>query len=736
MTIAVPTMRSSSMPQFQSSARRGVYRRTDLQTLLEPRSIAVVGASARAGSFGERTVRNLAGFTGRLHLVNARYEQIDGRPCHASIAAMPEVPDLVVAATPMDAAEDVLRDCVAAGVGALVLYAAGFSETGRPERIALQERLAETARRGRVRLVGPNCIGLLDYTSGASVSFVAVPRPPSPPVRPALSIVSQSGNLGFALAQAVEAGTSIGRVLTCGNSSDVDVADLVAALAEDPACSAIAMVFEGMSDPSRLLEAAQIAWQHDKPLVVYKLATGEQGAEAALSHTGSLAGSDAAYRAAFERAGIVLSETFEGLLELATFLAKTPTSQAAGVAVVSTSGGSAIMAADRAEARGIALPQPGEAARVVLESRIPEFGSARNPCDVTAQVLNDPESLRACADALFADPAYGALILPNGYAYDFATPRFAMLGELAEKYGKAACVVWTTQWLEGPGAREAEAEPRVALFRSMDRCLAAIAAWQARGVRRSAVPSTVSRRATESAAVEALALLNATSGAMMTEREAKAVLAAYGVPVVQEILTQDAGAAAEAAMTLGYPVVLKVESPGLPHKTEAGVIRLGLGDADAVRRAFAEVMENARRAAPQASIHGVLVQPMVPSGIEMVVGARHDPLFGPMVVVGMGGVLVELLRDTAVALAPVTAAEARGMLEKLKGAPLLQGFRGMPGVDFEQLAALVQRVSELAADHAGRIAEIDVNPVICAGSRLIAVDALIALHPAGAAPHG
>jgi acetyl-CoA synthetase len=724
------------MPQSRTSARRSVYRRTDLQALLQPRSIAVVGASARPGSFGERTVRNLSGFTGRLHLVNARYDHIDGHPCHASIAALPEAPELVVAATPMEAAEDVLRDCVAAGVGALVLYAAGFAETGKPERIALQARLAEAARHGGVRLVGPNCIGLLDYTNGAAISFVAVPRPPSPPTGPALGIVSQSGNLGFALAQAVEAGTSIGRVLTCGNSSDVDVADLVAALAEDPACSAIAMVFEGMSDPWRLLQAAEIAWQQDKPLVVYKLATGAQGAEAALSHTGSLAGSDAAYRAAFERAGVVLSETFEGLLELASFLAKAPAPRAAGVAVVSTSGGSAIMAADRAEARGIALPQPGDAARAVLESRIPEFGSARNPCDVTAQVLNDPESLRACADALFADPAYGALILPNGYAYDFATPRFAMLGELAEKHGKAACVVWTTQWLEGPGAREAEAEPRVALFRSMDRCLAAVAAWQARGARRSAASSATQRLATESATQKAGDLLNSAPGAVLTEREAKAVLAAYGVPVVQEVLAQDTAAAVDAAEALGYPVVLKVESPDLPHKTEAGVIRLGLRDAEAVRSAFAEVMDNAVRAAPQGRIHGVLVQPMVPSGIEMVVGARHDPLFGPMVVVGMGGVLVELLRDTAVALAPVDAAEARGMLEKLKGAPLLHGFRGMPGADLGQLAAIVQRISELAADHADRIAEIDVNPVICAGSRLIAVDALIALRPDGTDPHG
>jgi acetyl-CoA synthetase len=723
------------MTHHVSPAARPLYRRADLRALLDPESIAIVGASTRAGSFGERTARNLSGFAGRLHLVNPRYERIGDAPCHPAVAALPEVPDLVVAATPMEACEGVVRDCVAAGVGALVLYAAGFAETGKPDRVALQHRLAAMAREGGVRLLGPNCIGLTDYVRRAEISFVAIPRPAAPPTRPALGIVSQSGNLGFALAQAVESGTQIGRVLTCGNSGDVDVADLVAALAEDPACSAVALLFEGMADPSRLIEAAEIAWAQDKPVVVHKLGTGQQGAAAAMSHTGSLAGSDAVYRAAFQRAGMVLAESFEGLLELAGFLAKAPSPKAAGVAVVSTSGGAAIMAADRAEARGIPLPQPGPEAQAVLAARVPDFGSARNPCDVTAQVLNDPGSLRDCVGALMADPAYGAVVVPNGYAYDFATPRFRMMGELAAIHGKAGCVVWTAQWLEGPGAREAEGEERVALFRSMDRCMAAIAAWHARDARRRAGPRVATRLSPPGSKDAAARMLEAAAGETLTEREAKAVLAAYGVPVVGEALATDAEAAVAAAEAAGYPVVLKVESPALPHKTEAGVIRLGLGGPDAVRTAFAEVMANAGRAAPGAPINGVLVQPMVPAGIEMVVGARRDPLFGPTVLVGMGGILVELLRDTAVALAPVGHDEAREMLAGLRGAGLLQGFRNLPPVDLDALAGVVQRVSELAADHADRIAEIDVNPVICAGARLVAVDALIGLSPAGS-PHG
>ncbi|MBP0443811.1 acetate--CoA ligase family protein [Roseomonas sp. SSH11] len=721
---------SDALPQ----GRRPVYRRADLLKLLEPQSIAVVGASARAGSFGERTARNLAQFSGRLHLVNPRYDRIGDAPCHASVAALPEVPDLVVAATPMEACEDVVRDCVAAGVGALVLYAAGFAETGRPERVALQQRIVGMARQGGLRLLGPNCIGLTDYVRRAEISFVAIPRPQAPPTRPALCIVSQSGNLGFALAQSVEAGAQVSRVLTCGNSGDIDVADLVAALGEDPGCSAIALLFEGMADPSRLIEAAAIARRKGKPVVVHKLGTGEQGAQAAMSHTGSLAGSNEVYRAAFERAGMVLSESFEGLLELASFLAKAGRPRAPGVAVVSTSGGAAIMAADRAEAHGVSLPQPGPDAQAVLSARIPEFGSARNPCDVTAQVLNDPGSLQDCMEALLADPAYGALLLPNGFAYDVSTPRFHLLDELAARHGKVGCVVWTTQWLEGPGAREVENTERVAMFRSMDRCMAAIAAWHRQGARGEVEARAPARLSPPGARDAAARLLDQASGPVLTEREAKAVLAAYGIPVVQEILSENAEAAVSAAEAVGYPVVLKVESPALPHKTEAGVIRLNLPDAASVRDAFAEVMRNAHRAAPGEPINGVLVQPMVPPGIEMVVGARRDPLFGATVLVGLGGILVELMRDSVVALAPVGAGEARGMLGRLKGERLLSGFRNLPEVDRDMLAGIIQRVSELAADHADRIAEIDVNPVICAGSRQIAVDALIALSPA--APHG
>ena len=682
-------MPSQSRPQ---AARTGVYRHPAMRRLLKPRSIAIVGASPTPGSFGQRTLANLADYDGTIELV-ARHESIGDRRCYRSVSELPAAPDCVVIAVARDAVEGVVRACADKGAGGVIVYASGYAETGKPERIALQSRLSAIAREARMPVIGPNCIGMVQCRSGAAVTFSAIPR-----FRPwnerAIGLVSQSGALGFALAQAAEHGTVFSNILTAGNSCDVDVADHVAFLAEDPECRAIACVFEGMPDPTRMIEAGSIAWRANKPLLVYKLATGEQGAAAALSHTGSLAGTQAAYRAAFERAGIVIVERYEALLEMAAFFAKAPSPKANGVAVVATSGGAAILAADVAEVHGVALPQPGDAARAVLEARVPDFGSPRNPCDVTGQVLNDPESLAECGHALMSDPAFGALVVPQVYAYGPSAERLPVLDGFAREHGKPVCIAWLTEWLEGPGAEQAEALTGLAMFRSMDRCFATLAAWHRRAARHArwralgVAERERHARVTPLATREvAAALIDAAPGDTITEGLAKKVLAAYGVDVVDERQVRDEEAAVAAAQALGYPVVLKVESDQIAHKTEAGVVALALGSAEAVRGAYRRVLANAAAAVPGARIDGVLVQPMVGVGVEIIVGARRDPLFGPLVVVGLGGILVELLRDTAVAVAPVGHDEALAMLRGLKGARALGGFRGAAAVDLDRLAA-------------------------------------------------
>jgi acyl-CoA synthetase (NDP forming) len=475
----------------------------------------------------------------------------------------------------------------------------------------------------------------------------------------------------------------------------------------------------------RFIQAAQVADAANKPLVVFKLGTGAAGAAAAMSHTGSLAGETAAYLAAFERAGAIVVQDFEALVETAAFMAKAPAPKARGVAVVAVSGGAAIMSADKAEAHGVPLPQPTPPVQAILESRIPDFGSARNPCDVTAQVANDPESLTACAGAMLGEQHYGALIYAQIYSTELSAKRPGELAAIAEQHDKPICVVWTTEWLEGFGSKEAEQNPRIGLFRSMDRCFAALSHWHDREARRAAGPRVLARLSRPEAADEAAALIAASQDRTLTEREAKAVLAAYGVPVVPERLTQSEDAAVAAAEALGFPVAMKVESPDLPHKTEAGVIRLKLKDAAEVREAYRAVMANGLRHAPGARINGVLVQPMAKPGVEVMVGGRVDPLMGPLIVAGLGGVLVELMRDSALALAPVTKGEARAMFEGLRGRAALEGFRGAPAADLDVLADIVVRLSEFVADQRGRVAELDVNPIIIAGSDAVAVDALI-----------
>lgn len=702
---------------------RPVYRHAELDRVLNPKNVCIVGASPKAGSFGERVLANLSGFAGNIYLVNSRYDKIGERRCFPSLDSLPENPDCVAVVAPRDAVEEIVLEAARLRVGGVILYASGYAETRLPERIELQRRLGAIGIESGLKILGPNCLGIANYSRGARITFSEYPAPRQTR-GVSIGIASQSGALSQAMAQAVECGAPISQVFSAGNQADVDVADFVAYLADEPSCHAIACAFEGMAHPQRLLQAAEIAWRSGKPLLINKIATGALGAEAAISHTGSLAGSDSAYRAAFERGGAIVVEEFEGLMEAAAFFAKAPAPRARGIAVLAASGGAAIMAADKAELYGLALPQPSAAVQRVLEANIPDFGSARNPCDVTGQVVNNPQSMPACSDALLSDAAYGALVVPQTLVFETYKTRLTSLASQSQHHGKITCSVLISNWLQGPGTLEAEMSAQVALFRSMDRCFRTLAAWHHRADLQARGARTLIRAADLSAGAKAAQLIAAARSSRLTERESKAVLNVYGIPTVREISADSLQSALAAAAQLGFPLALKAESADIVHKTEAGVVALNLRSTAELTKAYERVMANARRLAP-ANLKGVLLQPMVPAGIEIFAGVRIDPLLGALVVVGFGGVLVELLRDSAVELAPINADEAARMLAKLKGAALLKGFRGAAAVNLATLADIIVRVSEFAADQCGNIVEADINPIICAGERLIAVDALI-----------
>jgi acyl-CoA synthetase (NDP forming) len=469
-----------------STMSRNVYRRAELLRLFEPRSIAIVGMSSRAGSYGERSFDNLVrvgGYVGRIHFVNARSDRIGDAPCFPDLKSLPEVPDCIIVAVPREAAEGVMEEAAALGVGGAVLYASGYAEVGLAERIAQQERLTAIARGSSLRIVGPNCLGFHNHWAGIAATFTGVSIARDIPPH-AIGIVSQSGALGFAFNQAVERGVSIGALFTAGNSCDVDIADEIAFLAEDPRCKAIACLFEGLPDPERLRQAVQLAWDNDKPVVVCKVGLTPEGIAASRVHTATPAGEPAQWQALFEETGLIAVDDAEALIETASFFAKAPAPTRSGVAVAATSGGASIMCADKAVRHGVPLTQPNEATLAVLREHVPDFGSTRNPCDVTGQVTGNPASLTAVCNALMSDPAYGALVMPYPQVNAASGQRNLLLSDIAAAHGKMGCNIWLSEWHESPDAIEAERLPRVAVFRSTERCFATLAAWHRRAARR------------------------------------------------------------------------------------------------------------------------------------------------------------------------------------------------------------------------------------------------------------
>ena len=707
------------------SRKRPPYQYAELQRLFEPNTIALVGASPKEG-VAQLALRNLRNFPGRVRLVNAKYPEVAGQECYPSINSLPETPDCVILATPREAVGDVIDECIARGVGGAVVFASGFAETGHPERAAEQANNAGRAARGGVRLLGPNSVGFINHRMKFAASFTPE-LAFSEGNGPCIGLVSQSGGVGNGLTQALRRGIPFSHTLSPGNSSDVDCADCISYLAMSPHCSAIAVVIEGLESPARLLDAARIAQVRNKPLIMFKLGRGRQGAKAALSHSGFVAGAPEAFDAALRSAGAVIVDRLEALIETATFFAKAPVATpGGGIAVISASGGTVVHAADEAERHQVPLPPMSEALAERISQLVPAFANIANPLDLTSSP-NGPQRLLDCAEAMLADPRYAAVVAPHVYSFGAESRKFDELGALAARAGKPVVINWISEWTQGDGSTEGHRNPNVAVFRSTSDAFAAIDAWLRRSRDRENPAVPYQRLSSANEAAQAGRLIEAAQGNGLTEREAQRVLQHYGIPVAAGQLARTADEAVAIARTMGGPVAVKIESPDLLHKTEAGGVRLGCGTDDEVRKAFEEVMANARAASPEARLAGVLVQPMIAPGAEILVGGRVDPQFGPQVLAGVGGTVVELVRDVVVAPAPISPQYALKMLERLRAQALLDGYRGFPAVDRDALAAVIARTSELLADQSHRITELDINPLICRGASILAVDALITL---------
>lgn len=691
--------------------------------LLNPASIAIVGASDKVGpGFNAWRALEYVGYRGRVYLVNPRKSSLMGRPTYPSLAAIPEAVDAAFIAVPRDAVLDAVREAADKGAGGVAVLSSGFGEAGAAG-VAAERELAAIARDSGMAVCGPNCLGFLNFAGATALFGTSLPDTVA---RGGVAVVAQSGSIGIALLNCAR-GIGLSHLITSGNEAVTTAADYLDALIDDPAVTTVIAFLEQLRKPERFVEVARRAYTLGKPVIVVKSGRSERGRQAVMAHTGAVAGSDAVCEAAFRAANVIRVGTLDELIETAVLVSSVharPT--APGVAIVSPSGGEIALALDIADAAGLELP-PVPGAQAAIAALLPDFAHATNPLDLTWAGLYDPTVAQRCVEALGAQAEIGALVLlqdaPAGLGEQQALRyaslfRHVALGAAAS--GKPFAVVSNLAGELHPAFEAVAHDTGVPCLRGTQEGLGAMAQYARWATTPPLPPAPGAPAAVRDEARRRLAALPAAR--VSAEHEGRHVLAAYGIGGPREIAARDADDAVKAARSIGYPVVLKGIVPGMAHKTEAGMVKLRLASDDDVRRAAAEVM-----AAAAGEGVTLLVQEMVQPVAEILVGARIDADFGPIVVVGTGGVMVELYRDVAIRLAPVTESVALQMIAQTRAAPLLSGWRGRPRGDLQQTAATVAALSRLIADFRDEISEVEINPlgVLEEGRGVLALDCLV-----------
>lgn len=688
-----------------------------LSALFEPRSVAVVGASSDRERIGGRVLRFLleAGYQGRIHPVNkSGAAEVQGLPGYASVDAIPGTLDQAVIVVPAPGVEPALRDCIAKGVKGVLVLTSGFAELGAEGRIQ-QDRLLALCRAAGVRMIGPNSLGLLNvetrYFATFSVALNGLQPRPGP-----ISLATQSGAFGScAYAMASLRGLGFSKIVATGNEADVDVAECIDYLAEDPSTRVICAALESCRDGERLRRALLKAAAAGKPVLIMKVGRTELGAAAASTHTGSLAGNDAVFDTVFAECGAYRPQSIEEMLDIAYVCSVTGRLPANGdLGVMTTSGGIGVLMADHAQDWGLRMsPLPAAGVEATLE--LLPFAVAANPLDVTAQITAVPDGTARSIDLMLSHGPYAtvfAYLASAGLSPQRFEPTIASLAALREKHPGKDMVMVMASVPEVDRRLEALGIP---VFGDPSRAVLALAGAAQMVARRQALY----RLPAAPAAARPL-------GDVATEAAAKRVLGEAGLPMLPERLCASADEAAAAADGMGYPVVAKIVSPDIQHKTEIGGVILQLRDAAAVRAAYATLLQRARAAMPQARIDGVLVAPMLEGGVETIIGVHMDPTFGPMVMYGAGGTAVELYRDVAFASAPLDAARARALVDRVRSSALLRGWRGARPADEAALVEALCRLSEFALAHAGELQSIDINPLVVREQGAVCLDAVIA----------
>src|SRR5262245_15529300 len=711
-----------------------------LDRLLRPRSVAVVGASPNP-SFVSLILKNLLryGYQGSVVAVNPRHARVLDAPCYPSLLEVPEPPDLVVIGVAHHLVPGILEHCEARRAGAVDIVSSGFAEMSGAEGRQRQRELGAWAARTGIPVAGPNCLGLMNATIG----MVALPTVFERLVPGVVGAVLQSGMMAPSVLVPLET-REIGLTVavTTGNEADLETADYIQCLVEDEATRVIACFTEQFKTPERFVAACEAAAAKSKPIVMLKIGRSEGGRRAALAHTGSLVGADRVVDVVLRKLGVTRVRSVDELLEAVAVFHARKLPRGGRVAAVIVSGGAVGLLSDLASDCGVSFPPLPDATADKLRQVVPEFGSVGNPLDITGQGVYETGILEASLDLVAG--AGDVDVVLYGRPFPCRLDRQAPASQIVERaVARHPDVLFLVAALTG-GHLHATLNPDIPVaepilhldgvpfLQGSDTALRAVAALvryaafqRERGAAAAGEPRP--RLAPAGAAAHARALIDAAASDVLTERESKALLALYGIPVTRERLATTAEAAVAAAGEIGYPVALKVESPDLPHKTDAGALLLDVRSADAVAAGFDRILASARRAAPSAAIHGVLVQEMVAGGTEVIVGMSRDPQFGPVAVCGLGGVLVETLQDAQVLWPPVDERDARAALERLRGYPILQGLRGGKPADQAALVDVILRFAELCVDLGALVEEIDVNPLVVfeTGRGACAVDCLI-----------
>lgn len=708
-----------------------VNKQEDLRPLLDPESIAIVGASNNDKSIGGRPIKFLKdyGYQGKIYAINPKYDMVQGVPCYPEINALPEAVDLLIVAVRAELVLTNLEQAKEKGIKSALVFSSGFGEIGG-QGLEMQKQLADLAIANHIPICGPNCQGFINHWDNTTATFTGALTRGKFKKGPA-ALIAQSGAVGgmlYAIAQ--ETGIGLSYMIVGGNEAVVSTGDYLYYVLNDEKTRVVATYMEGIKDAARLAECAQLSMEKEKPIIAMKVGRSAAGSKAAASHTGSIAGEDSLADAFFRQFGIIRVDNASEMFHCLKIFSSPKRLRGKRIGILSISGGAGVIMADACEKYGLELAQLQPDSEEQLRSLLPPFGSPRNPVDITAQVLTEVDKFYASAKCVVDDPGTDGIVIFIGLLEHLKDQLIPAILKLDENTDKPITVVWMAGNNE---IRESFQNTSIPFYEEPTQAIYALGQLNKfRGFVASYRKTGAGAKQTAVMDTGCGDILNnlQREGNVLDEINSKKLFKAFNIPVTNDVLVKSQEEAVAAIRDIGFPVVMKIVSPDITHKSDAGGVILNITSTQELIQAYEQIMNNVRTKVPHARIDGIMISQMVPPGTEMLVGLKHDNAFGPIIVVGMGGIYVEVLKDASSRILPINRQDAYEMLEELQSYPLLKGVRGQKAKDIEALVDVLLSISNMGMALQGRIAELDINPLIVfdEGQGVCAADGLVSLR--------